>query len=115
MTNIYDTVNQLAREFKDLPEFKNLKESISKVKENPESSELYEKFRSLSQEYQNRMMQGQEVSEEEMIAFQELAAKVQQDEHIQAIMRNEQMISQIINDINNIITKPLQEIYETKV
>lgn len=114
MTNIYDTVNQLAKEFRELPEYVNLKNSIVKVNENKDSSELYNQFRELSHDYQTRMMQGQEVSEEEMKSFQALADKVQQDELIQEVMKNEQLVSQILADVNNIITKPLQDIYETK-
>jgi len=106
--NIYDSANQIEREIRDLPEFTALQAAFAAVKENTESFELFRGFQGLQQNLQQKQMAGEEFSEEDAQQAQEFAVKVQADELINDLMLKEQTFSVIINDLNQIIMKPIQ-------
>lgn len=56
-------------------------------------------------------MQGEEISEEDLQKAQEQAQQIEQDQNISELMNAEQKMSQVFQEINQIIVKPLDEIY----
>lgn len=110
--NIYDTANQLERDLRESELFASLKDAFEGIQNNEEASELFEEFKEASQKYQMYQMMGQQPSEEEQKELQELSERVTENEHIKALMDAEQQLNQLIQDINNIITKPLLEVYQ---
>ena len=44
MVNIYDNANQLAKDLQETEQFKDLKKSLEKLKNNPESLDLYQRM-----------------------------------------------------------------------
>ncbi|MBG9981705.1 YlbF family regulator [Aerococcaceae bacterium DSM 111020] len=110
--NIYDTANQLERDIRELPAYKALQDAYAKIKENETSYELFEKFRQTSAELQQKAMSGEQPSEEEIQELQSMSQEISADENINQLMQAEQQMSQVFDDINNIITKPLSEIYQ---
>ena len=97
MSNIYDTANQLERDLRDLAEFKTVKASFE-----------------VNIELQQKQYSGQEITEEDIQKAQELGQKVSENEYIKALMEAEQRLNTIMQDINRIITNPLQELYNGK-
>ncbi|MGO4936782.1 YlbF family regulator [Fundicoccus sp. Sow4_H7] len=112
--NIYDTANQLERDLRALPAFAKLKEAFQLIRGNEESNNLFEEFKEISQSFQMKQMNGEQPTEEEIESLQALSVKVTQDEGIKLLMESEQQISQVMEDINRIITQPLQEIYQNQ-
>lgn len=110
--NIYDSANQIEREIREMDEFKALQAAFEAMKAETESFELFKNFQELQMELQQKQMQGIEFSEEDAQKAQEMAAKVQETEVIQDLMQKEQAFSLIVNDLNRIIMKPVQELYE---
>ncbi|WP_124059397.1 YlbF family regulator [Vaginisenegalia massiliensis] len=113
--NIYDTANQLEREFRQLNAFKQLQAAFAAIRADEASAKLFEQFKQASQDYQMKQMSGQEISEEDLKALQDLSDQVRDNEAINQLMASEQQLSQIMADINQIITKPLQEIYQSEI
>lgn len=111
--NIYDTANQLERDIRALPAFAQLKEAFNAIQANEASSALFDEFRQTSQDLQMKQMSGEQPGEAEMESLQALFARVSEDEAIKQLMDSEQQLSQVMEDINRIITRPLQEIYES--
>lgn len=109
--NIYDSANQIEKEIRQLPEFLTLQEAFAAVKADTPSFELFKEFQGLQMELQQKQMQGEEFSDEDAQKAQELAAKVQESELINDLMTKEQGFSVIVNDLNRIIMKPIQELY----
>lgn len=109
--NIYDTANQLERDLRNLDSYQALKKIMADIQENSESASLFAEYRAKSQSYQDKILQAEEVSQEELAQLQELSNKIQQDALISKLMQEEQRVSQIIHDIYGIINKPLEEIY----
>lgn len=112
MSNIYDTANQLERDLRALPAFQNLKEAFAEIKADEEASRLFDEFKAAMQSFQMKQMTGQQPEQEEIEQMQALSAKVAENESIKKLMESEQQLSQIIEDMNRIITKPLQDLYQ---
>lgn len=109
--NIYDTANQLERDLRELPEFLAVKSAYDKVKENEISYELFKAFQKLQFDLQQKQISGEEITQEDSIASHEIAAKIQADDLIAELMQKEQILSTIINDLNQVIMRPIQELY----
>ncbi len=92
-------------------EYKAIKEAFANVKANEESKKLFDKFRETQINFQQKQMQGEEIAEEDLQKAQEQAQAIEKDENISALMNAEQKMSQVFQEINQIIVKPLDEIY----
>ena len=114
MSNIYDTANQLERDLRDLAEFKIVKESFEAIEADETAKALFDEFRQVNIELQQKQYSGQEITEEDIQKAQELGQKVSENEYIKALMEAEQRLNTIMQDINRIITNPLQELYNGK-
>ena len=55
---------------------------------------------------------GQEISEEEAAQAQEVSQKMQENELTSELMEKEQQLNQVLTDVNQIIMKPIQELYQ---
>lgn len=114
MSNIYDTANQLERDLRELQEFKTVKESFEAIYADETAKALFDEFRTVNIELQQKQFSGQEITEEDIQKAQELGQKVSENENIKALMEAEQRLNTIMQDINRIITNPLQELYSAK-
>ena len=112
MANIYDTANQLERELRESEQFQDLKGSFDRLKANEEAYALFKAFQELPQSLQQKMMAGEEMTEEEAQKAQELSQKIQQDGIVSDLMQKEQAFSLVANDLNRIIMGPVRDLYE---
>ena len=111
--NIYDTANQLEKDIRELPVFKQLQEAYAEIQEDETSSKLFEQFRETSQNLQMKQAQNVEIDEEEISTLQALFMEVSNNQAISKLMASEQQLSQVIEDINKVIIKPLNELYQS--
>ena len=111
MTNVHDHAYDLEKALRESNEFKALKEAYESVMNDPSSKEMFENFRDTQIEIQEKQMQGQEITQEEVEKAQQVVELVQQHPDISALMEKEQQLNVVINDISQIITKPLEELY----
>ena len=109
--NLYDHANQLEQALRESDEYQAIQKAYANVKENKESKELFDEFRETQLEFQQKQMQGEEIGEEELQKAQEQAQKIENDSNISELMAAEQNMSQVFQEINQIIVKPLDEIY----
>ena len=109
--NLYDHANQLEQALRESDEYQAIQNAHAKVKENQESKDLFDEFRETQLNFQQKQMQGEEIGEEELQKAQEQAQKIENDSNISELMAAEQNMSQVFQEINQIIVKPLDEIY----
>ena len=109
--NLHDHANQVEQALRESDEYQAIQKAYANVKENKESKELFDEFRETQLEFQQKQMQGEEIGEEELQKAQEQAQKIENDSNISELMAAEQNMSQIFQEINQIIVKPLDEIY----
>ena len=104
--NVYDTANQLEREIRQLPEVAAIRQALAGIEADETSKTLFEGYKKQVQELSLREAQGHPIGEEEMKQIDELSKGIMADDHIRGLIEAER------RDLNNIITKPLQEIYQ---
>ncbi len=108
---MYDSAYDLEKAIRESEEFKGLKSAFEAVMNDASAKKMFEDFRDTQMELQQKQMQGQEITEEEIEKARGVVELVQQHEAISTLMQEEQRLNQVINEISQIITKPLEELY----
>jgi len=110
--NIYDSANQLEQDLRETDEYQNLKKSFTALQNDPEAKQLYEEFRQIQQTLQQKQQTGQEVTEEDSQRAQEISTKVGENEILANLIESEKQLSDVIEEINKIAMKPVQDLYQ---
>lgn len=114
MANLYDTANQLERELRESELFADLTAALKDLQEDTEATELISKHQELMQSLQMKQMTGQEPTEEETAEIQSLIEEAEGNATIKQVSEVELKMNQLMEDINKIITAPLQELYQVE-
>ncbi|BAP85416.1 hypothetical protein LOOC260_108760 [Paucilactobacillus hokkaidonensis JCM 18461] len=110
--NIYDSANQMERDLRETQEFTALKEAYEAMKQDAATFKMFRDFQTMQMQLQQKQYQGQQPSEDEIKNAQELAGKVGKVDSIKQLMEKEKAVDQLLSDVNNVITKPIQELYQ---
>lgn len=111
MSNIYDTANAIERDLRKAEQYTDLKEAYKTIQEDEEANAILTEFQTLQQTLFQKQQTGQEISEEEATNAQAVSAKMSENELTMDLMEKERTLNQLLQDINEIIMKPVQEIY----
>ncbi|GAK10301.1 MULTISPECIES: YlbF family regulator [Geomicrobium] len=111
MSNLQDTAQQLANAIAESDEFKELERLHKEVESDEVASRMLTNFREIQLTLQEKQMQGEQPSEEEIMQAQKQFELVQQHETISKLMEQEQKMSQVIGEVNQLITQPLERLY----
>ncbi|MGM0523597.1 MAG: YlbF family regulator [Bacillota bacterium] len=111
MSNVQQSAEQLADAIRQSEEFSTLKEAYDAVMSDEIAKKMFDDFRNTQIELQQKQMQGQEITEEEVEQARKVVETVQQHEAISKLMEEEQKVNEFINSISRTITKPLEELY----
>ena len=114
MINLYDTANQLEREMRQVPEYLAVKEAFAKVKEDNAANEIYLEYRGVQEEMHGKMMTGAMPTPEDQAKLQAVGQKVEANEVIRGLLDAEQRFSALVQEMNKIIMRPIQEIYDER-
>ncbi|OIK12382.1 hypothetical protein BIV60_16430 [Bacillus sp. MUM 116] len=109
--NLYDAAYALETSIRQSDEFAELKKMYSEVNADPAAKKMFDQFRDIQMNLQQKQMMGQNITEAEVQQAQATAALVQQNEKISRLMQAEQRMSMIIGELNQLIMKPLEELY----
>lgn len=109
--NMYDHANELERALRASEEFVQLKTMYEAVENDPEAKQVFDEFRNIQLELQQKQMSGVEITEDEVVNAQAIANKVQENETVTKLMEAEQRMNFVINELNKIIVQPLQDLY----
>ncbi|OEH92934.1 YlbF family regulator [Bacillus solimangrovi] len=111
MANVYDAAYELEKAVRESDDFQELKAVYAEVNEDESARTMFENFRNIQLDLQRKQMQGEEITEEEVLKAQQVVELVQQHEKISKLMEVEQRMSLVVNELNKIIMKPLEELY----
>ncbi|MUK90063.1 hypothetical protein GMD78_16955 [Ornithinibacillus sp. L9] len=111
MPNIYDSAYDMEKAIRESEEFQGLKSAFEAVMNDPSAKQMFDNFRNTQMELQQKQMQGEEITEEEVEKARQVVELVQQHEDISKLMEQEQRLNMMINEVSQIITKPLEELY----
>ena len=109
--NLYDTAYALETAIRQSNEYVLLKQLYNEVNTDPVAKQMFDQFRQIQMNLQQKQMMGQNISEEEVQQAQTTVARVQQNEKISRLMEAEQRMSTVIGELNQVIMKPLEELY----
>ena len=112
VVNIYDTANELERQMRETQEYQELKTAFEALQKDSEAYELFKKFQQSQQAAQAKQMAGKDLSEEEIKQVQELAKQVGQKQSVIKLMEVERRVDAMLQQLNQVITKPIQELYK---
>src|SRR4051812_8094830 len=109
--NLHDAAYALERSIRQSDEYKQLQQMYNEVNADPAAKNMFDNFRQIQMNLQQKQMMGQDISEQEVQQAQATVALVQQNEKISQLMQAEQRMSMIIGELNQLIMKPLEELY----
>ncbi len=109
--NLYDTAYALETAIRQSNEYIQLKQAYNEVNSDPAAKQMFDQFRQIQMNLTQKQMMGQDISEQEIQQAQGTAAMVQQNPKIAHLMQEEQRMSMIIGELNQVIMKPLEELY----
>lgn len=112
MINIYDDLNKLESTFRQTEQFNTLKTAIEEVKKDEAAVALFAKFRELQMTLQEKQMKGEEIGEDELQYAQKTAQLAQQNQVISKMLMAEMALSELVQEINRVLTKPIQAMYD---
>lgn len=111
MVNVYDSANQLAEDLKKTPEYQALQEAVSAVKNDENSSALFQKMDKVQTEIMSAQQTGKPLSDDTQKEYKELNEKVQKDQNIVKLLTAEQGLYKLIDDIQKTFTSPINDLY----
>ncbi|MFC6253847.1 YlbF family regulator [Secundilactobacillus hailunensis] len=113
MADIEKTAGELREELASSDEFTALQSAYNIMKADSEAYDLFKKFQELQLKLQQKQMQGQQPDQDEMKQAQDMATKVGAKDVIKDLMEKEKDVNQLLARLNNDITKPIQDLYQS--
>lgn len=110
--NIYDSVNQVASDLPQTQQFMAVQNAFAALKQDQVAFSMYKEFSELQEVLRNAQLNGQQPKEEDVKKLQELAKKMNDMDAVKNLMAAEQSLNQLLNDINSIIIKPINDVYD---
>lgn len=109
--NLYDAANELEKAIRQSDEYTQLQQAYIQVNADAATKNMFDQFRQIQMNLQQKQMMGQDISQAEVEEAQRSVALVQQNEKISLLMQAEQRMSMVIGELNQVIMKPLEELY----
>ncbi len=109
--NVYDAAYALEKAIRQSEEYAQLQQMYNVVNGDPAAKNMFDNFRQIQMNLQQKQMMGQDISEQEVQQAQATVERVQQNQKIAGLMQAEQRMSQAIGELNQIIMKPLEDLY----
>lgn len=110
--NIYDDINRLETTFRKTSEYASVQKAVAAVKTDEQALALFKSFRDLQMTLQQKQMQGEEISGEELEYAQKTAQLAQSNPKIEQMLQAEMALSGLMEDVNRVLMKPVQALYE---
>ncbi|KRM10973.1 hypothetical protein FC15_GL001185 [Lapidilactobacillus concavus DSM 17758] len=110
--NIYDNANEMATALRQTPEYTALKTAFAKMKADPVAYGLFQQMEKLQAEFQQKQASGQEISDDDIQKMRDFSGKLMQIDLMKDLMSCEQEMNRVMDELNQIVTKPITELYQ---
>jgi cell fate (sporulation/competence/biofilm development) regulator YlbF (YheA/YmcA/DUF963 family) len=111
--NLYDAARELEQVIRQSDEYKQITQAYAEVNADEAAKRMFDSFRQIQMNLQQKQMMGQDITQAEVEQAQKTVALVQQNPKISRLMQAEQRMSTVIGELNQLIMKPLEELYGT--
>lgn len=109
--NLHDYAYALETSIRQSDEFLALKHAYNEVNNDANAKQIFDQFREIQTQLQQKQMMGENIFEQDVQQAQALAGMVQQNQKIANLMQAEQRMNMLIGELNQLILKPLAELY----
>ena len=100
MINIYDNVNAVAADLRETAQYKTLRDAVEALNADAAAKDVFQRFQA-----------AQKPEAAQVAEWQEIAGEMDKHDSLKKMMEAEQAVNQLLMEINNIITKPIAELY----
>ncbi|OQM46500.1 MULTISPECIES: YlbF family regulator [Anoxybacillaceae] len=111
--SLYTLAQQLEQAIRTSEDFQQLKRAYEAVRRDETAYRMFNHFRQLQLQLHEKQFTGAAISPEEVEQAQKAMTLTQQNEKLSTLMALEQRMSMTIADMNQIIMKPLEELYRS--
>lgn len=111
--NLYDVAYEIEKAIRASDEFKELQKVYIELNSDVAAKEMFTNFRNMQITMQEKQMMGEELAEEDVIAATTMISDVQENEKISKLLEVEERMGTVMTEINAIIIKPLEELYNS--
>ena len=112
MVNIYDKANEFERALRESDEYKALLAAAEGLYADKEANALYTEFVSRQKDLMESAQAGNEHTEEKLSVFEEIQQKLLENAKFLEFVQTQQKLQFLIEDLNKVIYKPLDELFE---
>lgn len=112
MADIMNQAEQMRVDLEESDEFLGLKTAYAAVEAEEKVAQIFHEFQNFQLDMQKKQMNGEEITEENMQRAHNLADQVSKEQLIRDLMDREKDVNNLLNKINDEITKPIRELYE---
>lgn len=109
--NLVEAAKELEKGIRQSEEYKQLTKMYDEVNADGTAKRLFDYFRQVQMNLQQKQMMGQKITQAEVEQAQKAAALAQQNNKISRLMQAEQRMSMLIGELNQVMMKPLEELF----
>lgn len=106
--NVYDQAHLLASSLKESPEYAEYLLALTGLKSQKQTLGIFRDFRKRQFQFQSRLLQGEEIPEEERERFRRLSELIADHGPISAFLAAEYRLSRLLGDIQKIIADAVE-------
>lgn len=110
--NLYDVAYQLEQAIRGSNEYQELQNVYRELMQDDVARKMFEDFRNMQVKIQEKQMMGEEIPENDMIQASIMISDVQNNKKISKLLEVEERMGMIMTEINQIMIKPLEELYQ---
>jgi cell fate (sporulation/competence/biofilm development) regulator YlbF (YheA/YmcA/DUF963 family) len=109
--NLYEHAHELEKAVRKSPEFGRLRQMYETVADDAAARSLFDEFRNVQLQLQRKQVEGMPITDEEIRKVQKIAGRIQQNPKLVNLLKAEERMSTMIGELNQIMMKPIDELY----
>ncbi|MCL6627916.1 MAG: YlbF family regulator [Alicyclobacillus shizuokensis] len=107
--NPYDRAHELAKEIRNSEVFRRLKDARERIEQDPSTLHMLQDFRLREWELQTKIIDGQELSQEEKDNLARLAEIVRLNRDVSEYLEAERQLTVMLMDVQDILSKVVED------
>jgi cell fate (sporulation/competence/biofilm development) regulator YlbF (YheA/YmcA/DUF963 family) len=109
---LIEAAHYFEKAFRESNEYKSFQKLCNELKTDPQARQIFIQMNQLNSQLQQKQMMGQELRPQEVEALKNMEAVAQQNGKIKRLFEAEYRVNMFLMDVNKIISKPLEELYD---
>ena len=112
MVEFKQQIKEISNAITETNEFKTLVASLNAVKEDSNAVKLFQDFQEAQAQIQAMKISGNQPTQDQIKTWQDLSEKTEGNELIKKLSESEMAVNSLLEEVNSILTDPLNELYK---